>query len=135
MINNTNEEDSLDQPDYQESVAVSRHIRMRYTSLGFDEVVANTKQSLMEEGFDIVTEFAFHDYLRQQLTRDVNRCLLLGACNPELVRQLLQGEDRISDSMLCHVIIQDAEDGESVQVSIIDPSEPYNNDHPFDYEC
>ena len=118
-------EDLWGQPDYEDQVTFSHHVRMRYTDLGFEEVVANTRQSLIQEGFDIVIEFAFHDYLRQQLGRDVNRCLILGACNPGLVDQLLQGEGRISPSMLCNIIIQDAEDGKSVQVSITDPSEPW----------
>ena len=121
----TNNEDLLGQPDYEDRVAFSHLVRMRYTNLDFEDVVANTRQSLTQEGFDIVTEFTFHDYLRQQIGRDVNRCVMLGACNPELVNQLLQGEDRVSPSMLCNIIIQDAEDGKSVQVSITDPSEPW----------
>ena len=120
-----NNEDSLGQPDHVERIEISHYVRMSYLNLGFEEVVASTKQSLIQEGLDIVIEFAFHDYLRQQLDQDVNRCVILGACNPGLVNQLLQGEDKVSPSMLCNIIIQDAEDGKSVQVSITDPSEPW----------
>ena len=115
----------MGQPDYEESIEASHYVRTSYPNFNFEEVLANTRQSLIQAGFDIVIEFAFHDYLRQQLDQDVNRCVILGACNPELVNQLLQGEDKVSPSMLCTITIQDTEDGKSVQVSISDPSEPW----------
>lgn len=113
----------FDQPNYQERVEVSRRVRTRYVGLGFEKVLEDTKHSLIQEGFDIIIEFSFHDFLHQRLDRNVNRCVILGACHLGLVNQLLQGEDRIRDSMLCNIIIEDAEDGKFVQVSIVDPSE------------
>lgn len=120
-------ENLFDQPDYQEKVEVSRRVRTRYVGLGFEKVLADTKQSLIQEGFDIIIEFSFHDFLHQRLDRNVNRCVILGSCHLGLVNLLLQGENQVSDSMLCNITIQEVDDGQFVEVSIEDPSEPWDD--------
>ena len=121
-------EDPFDQPAYEEErIKTNRYLVTGYSGLSFDEVVANTKQSLSEEGFDVVIEFAFHDYLRQQFDQSINRYLILGACNRELTELLLQGEDKVSDSMLCTITIQEVDGGKLIEVAINDPSVPWED--------
>ena len=114
--------DPLPQPDYKESMETTCCLSLRYASLTFDEAVANTKQALKQSGFDIVSELALHDYFKQQLGKDINRYILLGACNAQVAYELLQEENKLGILMPCNVIIQDIENGQLMEVSIVDPS-------------
>jgi uncharacterized protein (DUF302 family) len=114
--------DSLSPPDYAESMETTYCLSRRYGSLTYDEVLANTRQALEQSGFEIVSELAMHDYFKERLNKEINRYTLLGACHAQLAYDLLQKENKLGVLMPCNVIVQDLEDRQMVEVSIVDTS-------------
>ena len=116
-------EDPLPQPNYKESLETVYCLSQRFSNLTFDEVLKNTRKALEKAGFEVISEMAMHEYFKQHLGKDINRYVVLGACHASLAFDLLQAENKLGVLMPCNVIVQDVENGQLMEVSIIDPSQ------------
>ena len=67
-----------------------------------------------------MTDIDVRAMLKAKLGIDWRPYRILGACNPPLVHQALQTEDKIGTMLPCNVIVQDLGDGR-VEVAAIDP--------------
>jgi uncharacterized protein (DUF302 family) len=50
----------------------------------FDDVVAATKSALADHGFGVLTEIDMQQTLQSKIGKQIERYLILGACNPTL---------------------------------------------------
>ena len=60
-------------------------------ALGFDEAVERTRAALADQGFGVLTEIDVQATLRKKLGVEMERYLILGACNPTFAHQALGG--------------------------------------------
>ena len=85
----------------------------------FDEVVAATKSALAEQGFGVLTEIDMQATLRAKIDKQIDRYLILGACNPNLAGAALDVEPLIGVLLPCNVVVREV-DGK-VRVDALDP--------------
>ena len=53
-----------------------------FTEMDFDEAVGRTRTALAERGFGILHEIDLTSTLKNKIDKDIERVLILGACNP-----------------------------------------------------
>lgn len=89
----------------------------------FDEVAERTRQAIVDGGFGVLTEIDVTDTLKMKIDRDIERILILGACNPNFAAQALDATRDISLVMPCNVVVrQDLEaGGDAVRVTALNP--------------
>ena len=85
----------------------------------FAEAVARTREALAEQGFGILTEIDVQATLRQKRGVEMEPCLILGACAPDLAQQALEVDRGVGVLLPCNVVVSQAGDGSTVQV--LDP--------------
>lgn len=87
--------------------------------LPFDQAVERVKKALKVEGFGVLTEIDVQRTLREKLGQEMERYLILGACNPQLAHQALDREREIGLLLPCNVVVREVEGGS--WVGIADP--------------
>ncbi|GBD16173.1 hypothetical protein HRbin26_01068 [bacterium HR26] len=87
--------------------------------LPFDQAVERVKEALKVEGFGVLTEIDVQRTLREKLGQEMERYLILGACNPQLAHQALDREREIGLLLPCNVVVREVEGGS--WVGIADP--------------
>lgn len=73
--------------------------------IGFKEAVAEVKKVLQEQGFGILTEIDVQQKMKEKLDKEMDKYLILGACNPKLAAQALDSETEIGLLLPCNVIV------------------------------
>ena len=91
----------------------------RTLKIGFDEVDSKVRETLMVQGFGILTEIDVKEAFKEKLKIDFQRYRILGACNPPLAHKALTTELEVGMLMPCNVIIWENDDG-SVTLSAAD---------------
>lgn len=96
----------------------------------FEAALTKVEEELKKEGFGVLTEIDVKETLKAKLDVEFRRYKILGACNPNLAHQALNGESHIGLLLPCNVVVQETEDG-VVVVSVADPKSMFamvNND-------
>jgi len=88
--------------------------------LSFEDAIQRVTEELKNEGFGVLTEIDVKATLKKKLDVDFRNYRILGSCNPPFAYQALQAEPQIGLMLPCNVVVQDAENGQTV-VSAIDP--------------
>lgn len=88
-------------------------------NIDFDKVDTKVRETLMEQGFGILTEIDVKQAFKEKLDIDFQRYLILGACNPRLAHEALTAEMEVGMLMPCNVVIWENDDG-SVTLSAAD---------------
>ena len=86
----------------------------------FEQAIDRVKESLLNEGFGVLSEINIHEKLKEKLDVDFRRYTILGACNPAYAYKALQNENKIGTMLPCNVIIQELKKNE-VEVAAVDP--------------
>jgi uncharacterized protein (DUF302 family) len=85
----------------------------------FDEVVAATRTALADHGFGVLTEIDMQQTLKAKVGKEMERYLILGACNPNLASQALDVEPQVGALLPCNVVVHEVEG--TVHVDALDP--------------
>ena len=97
-----------------------QYYHSRSFSARFDAVVDATVAALSANGFGVLTDIDVAATMKKKIDKDLRPYRILGACNPSMAYEALQGEKRVGAMLPCNVIVFEADDG-SVEVSAIDP--------------
>ncbi|MCM8749699.1 DUF302 domain-containing protein [Thermomicrobiaceae bacterium CFH 74404] len=87
--------------------------------LPFDRAVEQVQEALKAEGFGVLAEIDVQRTLREKLGKEMERYLILGACNPQLAHQALDREREIGLLLPCNVVVREVEGGS--WIGIADP--------------
>lgn len=87
--------------------------------VAWDDAVERTIAALKTEGFGVLTRIDIHDVMKAKLNVDYDKYVILGACNPPLAHQALQGEPWVGLLLPCNVVV--TESGGGCVVSAISP--------------
>ena len=87
----------------------------------FEDAVAAVIPALKDEGFGVLTEIDVQATLKAKLGIDSRPYLILGACNPQLAHQALEGEPLLGVLLPCNVIVM-ARDGGGAVVAAFKPT-------------
>lgn len=91
----------------------------RIVALDYEEALARVREALVSEGFGVLTEIDMRAKLKEKLGADVQRYMILGACNPALALRSLEAEPDIGLLLPCNVIVY--EQGSGSVIAAIDP--------------
>ena len=91
----------------------------RIVELAFENVNKKLRESLMNEGFGIITEIDVEKTFKEKLDIDYDRFQILGACNPILAKDVLDYEREVAMFLPCNVIFWENKDS-SVTISAVD---------------
>ena len=86
----------------------------------YEEAVEKTRAALKEEGFGVLCEIDIKEKLKEKLSVDFRRYVILGACNPALAYKTLQQEINIGLLLPCNVIVYEADEAGKSVVAAID---------------
>ncbi|WP_206615182.1 DUF302 domain-containing protein [Rhodococcus spongiicola] len=86
----------------------------------FDDAVAKTRAALQEQGFGVLTEIDMQATLKEKIGADMERYVILGACNPQLAHRAVGVNRQIGLLLPCNVVVRD--DGEDVVVEAMNPA-------------
>lgn len=73
----------------------------------FDEIVERTRATLKEQGFGVLTEINMQATLKEKIDADIERYLILGACNPHLAERAVATNKQLGLLLPCNVVVRD----------------------------
>ena len=77
----------------------------------FENVEIRTRESVMEQGFGVLTEVNVKDTLKTKLDVDFIKYTILGVCNPPLAFDALKIEKGVGLFMPCNIVLWENENG------------------------
>ncbi len=88
----------------------------------FETTIENLKSALAVEGFGIVSEINMQEKLKTGAGKEINKYVILGACNPHGAYKAVQIEEHIGVMLPCNFIVRET-DNRQVEVAAINPEQ------------
>lgn len=85
----------------------------------FDDVLARVKDAFAAEGFGTLTEIDLQATLANKVGKQMNRYVIVGACNPHLASRAVDAIPEIGVLLPCNVVVRETDAG--VMVDAMDP--------------
>jgi uncharacterized protein (DUF302 family) len=89
-------------------------------NLPYETVVVLVREALKKEGFGVLTEIDVQGKIKEKLGIDMNKYIILGACNPPNAYKAILTEEDIGLMLPCNVIVY--EKGSKTILSVIRPT-------------
>jgi uncharacterized protein (DUF302 family) len=86
----------------------------------YGKVIEQVREALKNEGFGILTEIDVKEKMKEKLGLDMNKYIILGACNPANAYKAILAEENIGLMLPCNVIVY--EKGSKTVLSVIRPT-------------
>ena len=78
--------------------------------ISFEAAVDKLKKELEKEGFGVITEIDVKATLQKKLGIEMDKYLIMGACNPEFAYRALHAEKEMGLLMPCNTIAYEQDD-------------------------
>ena len=88
--------------------------------LTYDEAVPKVKDAFKAQGFGTLTEIDVQATLQKKIGAEIERYVILGACNPDLAHRALGVTRDLGLLLPCNVVVREEDDG-SVTVGFMNP--------------
>ena len=98
----------------------------KFVETDFETTVDKVKSVLADEGFGIISEINMKEKLKAGADKDINKYIILGACNPHAAYQAVQIEEHIGVMLPCNCIVRETDNG-NVEVAVINPEQTFGN--------
>jgi uncharacterized protein (DUF302 family) len=85
----------------------------------FDQTVIDVREALSEQGFGIISEIDMSGTLKEKLGVEIERQVILGACNPGFAHRALKEDPSIGLLLPCNVVVRT--EGDKTTVEMLDP--------------
>lgn len=82
----------------------------------FEEVNAEVRAALVEQGFGVLTEIDMQATLLNKIGVEIAPQIILGVCNPKFAHRALQAEPSIGLLLPCNVVIRKTDEGTVVEM-------------------
>ena len=88
--------------------------------ISYEEAVVKVKEALKGEGFGVLTEIDVQATLKEKLSVDFRKYIILGACNPPFAHRSLEADPDVGLLLPCNVIVYEEGDKKS-HISAVNP--------------
>jgi len=82
----------------------------RHINQTFEQSEEKLRQTLLEEGFGVITEIDVKNVFKQKLNNDFKKYKILGACEPNTAYKALSIDEQIGLLLPCNVVIWENDD-------------------------
>ena len=89
-------------------------------NIPYETVIKLAREALKKEGFGVLTEIDVQEKMKEKLGVDMNKYIILGACNPPNAYKAILAEENIGLMLPCNVIVY--EKGSKTVLSVIRPT-------------
>jgi len=88
--------------------------------MSFENTIERVTDELKKEGFGVLTKIDIKSTFKNKLDVDVNKYVILGACNPNYAFNALKEDSKLGVFLPCNVIVEEHDNG-AIEVSAVDP--------------
>ena len=78
-------------------------------ALSHEQAIVKVTEALKQEGFGVLTTIEVKETLQTKLGVELNKYVILGACNPPFAHRALQAEEEIGLLLPCNIIVYERE--------------------------
>ena len=90
------------------------------SGISFEDAIEKVTGELKKEGFGVLTEIDIKSTFKKKLDVDMNKYVILGACNPNYAFNALKEDSKLGVFLPCNVIVEEEDNGD-IEVSAVDP--------------
>ena len=94
---------------------------VKETTGSVDQVCERVTESIKAIGFGVLTQIDFDQKIKEKLNERINRCVILGACNPRLALEAYRQSTDVALLIPCNIVVRELDSGK-VQVEAMRPS-------------
>lgn len=76
-----------------------------------DEICQLITEAIKSIGFGILTRIDFDQKIQEKLGEKINRCVILGACNPKLALESYRQSTDVALLIPCNIVIRELDSG------------------------
>ena len=88
--------------------------------ISFESAIEKVTEELKKEGFGVLTEIDIKSTFKKKLDVDMNKYVILGACNPNYAFNALNEDSKLGVFLPCNVIVEELDGGET-EISAVNP--------------
>ncbi len=81
------------------------YVYKKETKLSFEEAVDKVKEELKKEGFGVLSEIRIDKLFKEKLDLDMEKYVILGACNPKFSSQLMEIDYDSGAFLPCNLLV------------------------------
>lgn len=80
----------------------------------FDEICQKLTEDIKHIGFGVLTRIDFDQKIQEKLGEKINRCVILGACNPKLALEAYRQSTDVALFIPCNIVVRQQDSGQTI---------------------